>query len=282
MIAALAGLGVLACTGCAGPAQIDPDLSLLPRGSDVRYSDEDWAAVLKAHVKDGLVDYGRLKKKPEALQRYVALLSVKGPSRTPKEFGSRADKTAYWINAYNACVLTAVLRRYPLTTVYDLNLPRLETEYRFQVDGRRRTLMSMEAAALEASQEDARIFFALSRAAIGTPRLSADTIRPATLERQLAEAARKALANPNILRIEEGSQTIFVWQMVLRRRVDFMKYWRTHRRVREPSLLDVLSGLASPSVRVRLQAAAGYKLREVPFSRALNRWSPRHHWPVIR
>jgi hypothetical protein len=234
------------------------------------------------YVKDGLVDYDSLKKKPVALQRYMALLSVTGPSSTPEAFGTRAQKVSYWINAYNASVLMVALRQYPLTTLYDLNLPRLETEYRVQVDGGRRTLMNMEDEALKASQQDARVLFALSRAAIGAPRLMATPIRPETVESQLAEAARKSLANPHILRIDEGSQTIFLWQMILRRRVDFMEYWRTHRRVREPSLFDVLAGLAAPSERVRLQAAVGYKLREMPFSRALNRWSPRQRWPVIR
>jgi hypothetical protein len=166
--------------------------------------------------------------------------------------------------------------------MHDINLPRLETEYQFTVDGIERDLASIEAEAFEASQDDARVFFALSRAAISSPRLANAPMRPETLEKQLADAASWSLANPHILRIDNGSQTIFLWQTILRRRLDFLNYWRTHRRVRDPSLIGVLSGLASPAVRVRLQAAAGYRIREMAFSRALNRWSPRHRWPVIR
>lgn len=276
------GLAAAACVGCAGSGRIETDSSVLPSGEDLRYSDADWAEVLRTHVKDGLVDYDALKKNAKALQRYTAILSATGPSSTPQAFDSLAKVMAYWINAYNACVLRAVLDRYPLTTMYDLNLPRLETDYRFQVDGQWRTLMEMETAALEASQRDARVFLALSRAAIGTPRLDVKPMRPETLQQQLTETASRALANPYILRIESETQTIFVWQVILRRRVDFMEYWRTHRRVREPSLLDVLVGLASASVRAQLGAAAGYRIREMPFNRALNRWSPRHRWPVIR
>jgi len=112
---------------------IRPRLGLL--GSrPLTYSDTDWATVLQNNVREGLVDYAGLLAQREPLERYYALVGETGPTRTPDQFVSRSAKTAYWINVYNALVLRAVLERYPISTMYDLTLPRLEYDYTFKVD----------------------------------------------------------------------------------------------------------------------------------------------------
>ena len=237
--------------------------------------------MLRDHVKDGLVDYDGLKADAGNLQRYGAVLSATGPTQTPKQFENVASRTAYWINAYNACVLLAAVKAYPTTTLYDLSMPRIEEDISFLVDGSSHRLVDIERKALEEAQGDVRVIFALSRGAIGTPRLRDEPYRAASLDAQLTDAVARSLSNPSLLYVDDDSRSILVWQDILSRQDDIIRYWQEQRRSRHAYLYNVLVELASREGRVRLQNAAGYTIREIPFNRALNRWSPRHQWPVI-
>lgn len=261
------GLLLAAIAGCAQP-DIRPETALLER--PYRYSDRDWARVLQGHVRNGLVDYAALAAHPEDLDRYYALVSVTGPANTPDQFPTRAAATAYWVNAFNAMVLKVVLLHYPARSVYDLALPRLETEYTFSADRRIVTLAEVEQEMLRASDNDVRTLFATSRGALGTPLLGQEPIRAETLDRQLATAAARALDDPRILRIDSASHSIHVWQLILRRQSDFEDYWRSRRRASTGRLLDSLVDMASVRRRQALQAAAGYAFRAIQFDRTLN------------
>jgi len=261
-------------TGCA-EVVIQPNPALVPQGKSAVYTDADWAMVLQNHVREGLVDYDALAQHRENLDRYYALISVTGPSRTPATFRSRPARTAYWINAYNALVLAAVLERYPVVTMYDLSLPVLEYQYKFIADGQVLNLTSIEDRILDESANDVRALFALSGAALGTPELASEPIRPETLERQLARAAARALDNPHLCQIDHADRSILVWQKIIRRREDFLSSWRLRRRVRTAYLFNVLCDMATAERRRGLQSAVGYQFREIPFDRKLNRYSSR-------
>jgi len=256
-----------AIVGCTQP-DIRPETALLER--PYRYSDRDWARVLQAYVRNGLVDYVGLAAHPEDLDRYYALLSVTGPASTPDQFPTRAAATAYWVNAFNAMVLKVVLQHYPARSVYDVSLPRLETEYTFRVDRRIVTLAEVEQEMLRASDNDVRTLFATSRAAVSTPLLGQEPIRAEALDQQLAAAAAKALDDPRILQIDSATHSIYVWQLILRRRNDFEDYWRSRRRASTGKLLDSLADMASPRRRQALRAAVGYSFRPIRFDGTLN------------
>ncbi len=262
LIACLAG-------GCSKDS-IVPNLGLLGQSQPYLYADQDWLLVLREHVRSGLVDYQSLSKEREPLDRYYALLSQTGPGITPAQFSSRPQIVAYWVNAFNALVLVAVLQQYPIKTIYDVSLPRLEYEYTFRVDGQLRNLAWIESEILNQSAGDVRALLATSRAALGTPRLTNQPLRASTLERQLNDAAADALDSPNLLTVDHTSQSILVWQLILYRQNDFIKYWKTHRRVQTAFLYDVLLDLASVSERRALQSAVGYTFREIAFDRTLN------------
>lgn len=267
---ALAACATVASTGCGKPV-IQARPGVLAQAPPYLYTDQDWALVLRDYVHNGLVDYDALSRNRDPLERYYALLGVTGPTRTPDQFPSSNHITAYWIDAYNALVLLAVLQRYPVETMYDLSLPRPETEYAFQVDGRVMNLAAIEEEMLKASGGDARVLLATSRAAMGTPRLPGEPMRSASLERQLSTAAADALGNSRLLRIDHSTRSIFVWQLILTREKDFVDYWRSRRRAQTGYLFNVLLDLASPERRRSLQSAVGYMFRPMPFDRALNK-----------
>jgi hypothetical protein len=258
--------------GCSSTA-IAPRVGLLDGGEAV-YTDDDWASVLRTYVHDGLVNYDGLAQDRDALDRYYALLSRTGPTLTPEQFQTRAQKVAYWINAHNALVLQAVLRRYPVATMYDLTLPQLHYEYTFRVDGASATLAGIQRRVLEESGGDVRTLFTLHGAAMGTPRLSDQPYRADTLDHQLAQAAAAAMENSDLLRIDHTTKSILLWQQILRHEDDFVAWWKEQRRLPTVFLYNVLLELASPAQRRALQAAVGYTIREIPFERELNRWNP--------
>src|SRR6476660_1619142 len=107
------GLSMVVACGCASRGALAPDVRLIEQTPPYLYSDADWAEVLQQFSHHGLVDYAGLADHPGVLRRYYALLSKTGPSSTPDQFASRQQTVAYWVNAYNAMVILAVLKNYP-------------------------------------------------------------------------------------------------------------------------------------------------------------------------
>lgn len=263
-------LVILFFTNGCGPSGANVTTGIRPEDVGNTYRDSDWATVLRQCAWHGLVDYEQLSRHREPLDRYCTLLSVVGPTKTPDQFPAGADRTAYWINAYNALVLCAVLEQYPVESMYELGMPRLEHDYRFRVDGRQMNLLQVEQEMLEAGRNDARTILATSGACVGSPRLAGEPYRPGALSRQLDEAAARALDNPFVMRIDHGDRAILLWQKIIRRKDLFLEYWRRVRRSSRGYMFNVLVELASPEQRNRLQSAVGYQIREIPFDRRLN------------
>jgi hypothetical protein len=76
------------------------------------FSDGDYAAALKTFVNDqGMVNYRRLKANPQQLNAFVAALGQVDP-QVYRGWGDK-EKIAFWINAYNALTLKAIIDHYP-------------------------------------------------------------------------------------------------------------------------------------------------------------------------
>ena len=269
---------LIACsTGLAGCATvtIPPDRNLVPRPLPTTFRDTDWIAVLRDHVRDGLVDYDGLARNREPLDRYYALISAMGPTATPDQFPTRNHRLAYGINAYNALVLAAVIEDPSRPTMYDLSMPPLESAVTFLLDRKPTTLLAIEEDLLRESGGDVRVIFALSRAQLGAPALRPEPYTADAIDRQLGEAAAAALDNPYVLQINHDQHCIRVWLDILERREEFLAYWQARRRTQATTLHGVLQDLASPQRRQALNAAVGYAIRPMAPDRRLNRWTPR-------
>ena len=69
-------------------------------------------ALLKEHIRDGLVDYTAIK---DDLPRLVGYLEMLGDSSsTGYDSWNREEKMAFWINAYNAVTVYAIVINYPI------------------------------------------------------------------------------------------------------------------------------------------------------------------------
>ena len=141
-------------------------------------------AILDIYVRDGRVYYRALQRERASIDRYVASLDVSLDSQ------ARAEQIAFWLNTYNALVLRTVIDRYPIrgsAPPYPAGsirqIPGAFDGRRHRVAGRSLTLDDIEAILGEFG--DPRVFLALGRGAVGSPRLRSEAFRPETIDTQL-------------------------------------------------------------------------------------------------
>lgn len=180
----------------------------------------DYAAVLGAYVRPPLVDYARLQQGRDQLDRAVAALAT--PSEADERGWPRAERMAFWINAYNMLTLRAIVDHYPIRSRWFTRAPRnsirqidgVWTALRWPVAGREMSLDDIEHRTLRPVFRDARVHFAINCASVSCPPLVAEPYRSSALDGQLDEAARGYLASREGVRVENGSlrvSSLFKW-----------------------------------------------------------------------
>lgn len=259
----------LVLAGC-GPTLIRPDPSMRRADYPDRFDVRDFAVVVRENVRDNLVDYQHLKAHPDALERFLAYVSEVGPLSKPNQFRTPQERTAYWINAYNAAALRFVLQQYPTDTVYPLVGPSFEYDFAFPVDGRPMTLHDIEVRAFRDSREDVRVLFALCAAARGCPPLQNEPFYGADLPRRMALTARLAMANRNLVRRDDSAQMLLVWWPMLARRDEFIRFYERRNATHGATLLNVLLDFSGQQERLFLQSAIDYDIGAISFDRRLN------------
>jgi hypothetical protein len=267
----LCGILAVPFSGCATPVDLfEPawQSAQVPEA----YDDRDWATVLRENVKNGLVDYQHLREHAEPLDRYLALIAAVGPETAPTLFESRRARLAYYINAYNAGVLEAVLHEGVPPTMHGVKR-RLEYDYRLWIDGRPRTLAELRRAVRTESRGDVRVEFCLCDASLGSPPLQGRSFRPETLEQDLQRVAREAIDNSTMVAVNHEDERLNVSLVIHQRRKEFLDFHRRQTGTKSPTLLSALLHLASGLRREWLNTAVGYELGVLPFDRALNQWT---------
>lgn len=166
-----------------------------------------YQAVLDAHLSRGRVDYGAVKASG-ALDGYLAGLE------TAAEPAGRAEKMAFWINAYNALTIDLIADEWPVSSIMDLDGGKVWDTRSFTVAGRSVTLNAIEHQILR-PMGDARIHAAVNCASIGCPPLYPKAFTGAGLEGQLAAASRAWMQTNGVKVDPAGKQVtlskIFEW-----------------------------------------------------------------------
>lgn len=189
------------------------------------FSYDDYAAVLKAYVDDaGMVDYKALVKNRDRLDAFAA--AIAGLERSIYDKWTEKGKLAFWINAYNALTLEAIVAHYPIRASFTRSLvhpknsirqiPGVWDKIRFTVMGRPMTLNDIEHGTLRKIFDEPRIHMALVCAAVGCPPLRGEPYVAERLDEQLDDQARRFLSDPQKFRIdrEKGHvhlSPIFKW-----------------------------------------------------------------------
>lgn len=176
--------------------------------------------VLRSTVVPPRVNYAALTRDRSALDAAVA--TVNGAGTVDERSWSRAERIAFWINAYNLFTLRAIVDHYPIRSHWFTLQPRnsirqidgVWTTLKWQAAGRTVTLDDIEHRILRPEFKDPRVHFAINCASISCPPLQGEPYRAAALEAQLDAAARRYLGSPeglqtdgNLLRVS----SIFKW-----------------------------------------------------------------------
>jgi hypothetical protein len=249
---------------------------------------DPYAAVLANYVDDrGLVDYRGLKANSGYLDAFAALLSqVK-----PDEYDSwnEKQKITFWINAYNALTLEAIVRNYPIDSslvrsmLYPKNsirqIPGVWDQLRFVVAGREMTLNDIEHGTLRAKFNEPRIHVALVCAAMSCPPLRREPYTGEQLDQQLEDQARTFLRSPRGLRIERSEGKVYLSSIFRWFGGDFIKTYGTSDKFggksdSERAVLNFVSHYVNESDRGFL-LRGNYKIKYLDYNWSLNEQTAR-------
>jgi hypothetical protein len=165
--------------------------------------------ILDVDVRDGLVYYRTLKSDRGRLDRYVASLNL--PAATYQSWSPK-QQMAFWVDAYNAFVLTTVINHYPLRgTIRDI--PGAFDKTTWRAAGRAVTLDQIEKTILPEFKEP-RLYFALGRGAVGGGRLRSEAYTAERLDRQLAEIQAEFVNSAHLYRLDRLTGTIDISPIV--------------------------------------------------------------------
>lgn len=152
-------------------------------------------AVLKEHVKHGMVDYAALEDEPR-LEQYLEKLATADLSTLE----SSDEKMAFYINAYNAYTLKLVASAYPTTSIRLIDALGSTTDstdkaspWKIEfatIAGETLSLDYIEHQILRKDFDDARIHYAIVCAAISCPILRSEAFVAERLDEQLDSQGR--------------------------------------------------------------------------------------------
>lgn len=170
-----------------------------------------WSEILGVIVTPaGKVDYEILARHRDHLARFVAQLATASPDTTPERFPTPEHALAYWINAYNAFVLAAVIEEYPVRSVWKVHDGQFFVRARHCAGGVLLSLNNIEHRILRGRFREPRIHFALNCASNGCPPMRPQAFVPAGIRETLFTATRQFLASEWNCRIDRDQHKIFV------------------------------------------------------------------------
>jgi hypothetical protein len=270
-------LAVLVAVALAGCSAIRP--VGVPPSAPTVFSHADFDRVLDRFVDgDGRVDYAALQAAPQDLERYYALIAAYSPDSHPSLFPDRRFELAYWMNAYNAAVMTTVLAHYPITSVSDVGSPLFFVPrsgffffQRQRFGGVATNLYVLENRVIRKRYREPRVHFALNCASRGCPRLPRRAFSGAGLEAELDREARKFLGEVRNVRVELAAHTVHLSSIFDWYADDFLAWVRLVMPGPDATILDYVALYAPPEVAAVLRgAAASYSIHHVPYDWRLN------------
>ena len=164
---------------------------------------------LKKNVINHKVKYEEIKANPAELNDILD-----NASKIDLNGQEKLKVKAFWINAYNLCVIKGIIDKYPVKSALDVQGFFDKTTYKLAKQDI--TLNDVENKMLRAVFKDPYIHFAIVCGANGCPPLISGAYFPDTIYTQMYEQAGEALNNPDFIKVNNGTKTaeiskIFEW-----------------------------------------------------------------------
>jgi hypothetical protein len=188
-----------------------------------------WNQMLQQYVDDqGRVNYREWKAESEPqLNRWLDELA----HLNLQEYPEPDQRLALWLNLYNALTIAQVLAAYPIASIRPvmLAIPNwiaflwffLRPSY--ILGNQRYSLNRIEHGILRREFADPRIHFALVCASIGCPLLRNEAYFPERVQAQLDADADRFINNPDKVRYDTQTQTLYCSKIFRWYRQDFLK-----------------------------------------------------------
>ncbi|MBI3949709.1 MAG: DUF547 domain-containing protein [Acidobacteria bacterium] len=247
------------------------------------FSYDDYALALKTYVDDqGMVNYQGLKEHRQRLDAFADALGRLDP-KVYEGWGEK-EKVAFWINAYNALTLEAIIAHYPIKPSFTTSLvfpknsirqiPGVWDELRFVVIGRKMTLEDIEHETLRAQFNEPRIHMALVCAAMSCPPLRNEPYAGDRLDEQLDDQTRRFLSNPQKFRLDRTKGRMYLSLIFEWFGEDFVKTYGTDEKFKgrnqaERAVLNFVSPHLDAISRVYLDSA-NYNITYLDYDWSLN------------
>jgi hypothetical protein len=175
-----------------------------------RFDHAAFDGLLRAHVVNGMVDYGAFKAAP-GFRTYLSALNGQDPAALPRD-----EQLAFWINAYNAYTIQLINQHNETESIRNINktaflkLKGPWSESMAKVGGKSYTLDDIEHKIIRPTYKEPRIHFALVCAAMGCPPLRNEAYTGAKLNAQLDDQGTQFIAkSPAKNRVDVASKTFF-------------------------------------------------------------------------
>jgi len=245
------------------------------------FSYKAWDSFLKRHVdKRGYVDYRAVQQSRADLDHFLRQIAEKSPDSDPELFPTREARLTYWINAYNAWAIQAVLTHYPIESVNDVPhpwplffLPRGTGFFLFQritLGGTRTSLYYLENKVIRKRFSDPRIHFALNCASKGCPRLPREAYIPERLDNQLDVAMRQFLSEPRNLSVDLDNNIIHMSSIFDWYEKDFTRWIKENYPEEEPSLVHYLKLNTHGELKAGIEACRNCRIEFIDYDWSLN------------
>jgi len=253
-----------------------------PAGPDARFY-TDYGTILQRHVNEsGLVNYRELLREREKLDAFV--LRMAALKSSDFDTWKEPDKIAFWINAYNALTLKAILDNYPIQPTFPARLRFPDNSIRqirgvwdkitFNVMGREITLDTIEHSILRKEFNEPRIHMAIVCASKGCAPLRNEPYSGDKLEIQLREQSLNFLSSPLRLFIDEKKKVVNLSPYFKWFGEDFIKTYGTSAGFSgfneiERASLNFISGYIPEAQRSYL-AKGDYRINYLDYDWSLN------------
>lgn len=184
-----------------------------------------WSSLLRKYVRDGLVDYQSWKSQGVSdLNSYLATLS--SICTAQERAASRAERLAFWVNAYNAFTIKLILDHYPIKSIRSIGLlPSAAFRSKFNsMPGLGKgdlSLDEIENDILRKELREPRIHFAIVCASKSCPKLRSEAYRAEAVDAQLEQAARDFIQDSSKNRYDASKRTFYASSVFKWFREDF-------------------------------------------------------------
>lgn len=248
---------------------------------DTGFSHSSFEGLLAAYVdSDGRVDYGRWHTNDgdrRRLDAYLAAVAAYSPQNAPERFPNKSDQLAYWLNAYNACVIWSVLDHWPLDSVTDVKAP-IEVvkglgffwRQRFVFGGAPMSLYALENDVIRETFRDPRIHFVLNCASESCPVARPELPTGADLEPFLEQATIEFVSDPKNVRVDHADRRIVLSDIFKWYEKDFVNELRRQGRSSDRPLIDYLCSVAPTPLSDDLSDADDYAIEFAGYDWGLN------------